>query len=272
MRALSASRQHVLRLERRVVLVLPLLLLTLVGLALLSDAWMRPQSELKNRVLGAAELWQIDPALAVDAVQNGLAFHVWRPSRASDALGRFERDALRPPPSTEPPFAITLRDAVREVFLTRSRLAPTAAVRVADAVLEEAVRFGYDPFLLLAVIEVESNFDPGAVSYRGARGLMQLMPDTRAWMLSREASISDELALHEADVRVGVRYLALLHRVFGRLDRALQAYNCGPGRLVEAMHDATRLPEETKGYAERVMKRFQRFKKDYAHLASKAPV
>ena len=48
MRALSASRQHVMRLERRVLVAVPLLLVALLGLALVSDVWMRPQSELKS--------------------------------------------------------------------------------------------------------------------------------------------------------------------------------------------------------------------------------
>ena len=83
-------------------------------------------------------------------------------------------------------------------------------------------RFDVDPVLVRAVIQVESSFDPKCISRRGARGLMQLMPET-----------ATRYGVHhifdpEENIRAGVHYLADLMRLFPRdLPRALAAYNAG---------------------------------------------
>lgn len=80
--------------------------------------------------------------------------------------------------------------------------------------------------LVRAVISVESCFDPHAVSAVGARGLMQLMPDT-----AKHYGIVD-LFNPEANLQAGVRYLAgLIKRYDGDLRLALAAYNAGPGAV-----------------------------------------
>jgi soluble lytic murein transglycosylase len=90
-----------------------------------------------------------------------------------------------------------------------------------------------DPFLALALIRQESRFDPGAVSYAGARGLMQLMPAT-AKRLSRKAGIRWRGAKQALDpvtnVRLGTLELEGLFEQFGTLPVVLSAYNAGPGR------------------------------------------
>jgi len=217
-------------------------------------------------VTAVVQLWQQEPALAVVDVAEGFPVKTWSPiNTPDDVVSRFEEEALGTN-MLEPRFAVDTREAVREVMLARSHLDPVTAILVADTLVSEAERVGYDPFLVLAVIEVESNFDAKAVSFRGARGLMQLMPDTRAWMVTREPMDQTQLEI-EYDIRIGVRYLALLHKGFGRIERALQAYNCGPGKLLDVMHEVSPMPEETRFYADRVLKRFAKFKKDYAYLA-----
>lgn len=87
---------------------------------------------------------------------------------------------------------------------------------------EAADRYGMDPRLIHAVIEVESAFDPWAVSPKGAKGLMQLMPET-----------SSVLGVHDAfnprqNIRGGVRHLrGLIVRYRGDLRLALAAYHAG---------------------------------------------
>ena len=65
-------------------------------------------------------------------------------------------------------------------------LGMTLRAQVSRAVAEEAQRAGYDPLLILAIIDVESEFDEDAVSSRGARGLMQIQPATLHWFAEKE--------------------------------------------------------------------------------------
>ncbi len=112
-----------------------------------------------------------------------------------------------------------------------------------------SARFSVDPVAVLAVILVESRFDSGAVSPRGAKGLMQLRVET-ARELADDLGIpwtSDDL-LHdpETNVVLGTYYLSSLVRRFGDLDLALAAFNAGPGRVQSVAGGAPR------GYANRV--------------------
>ena len=92
-----------------------------------------------------------------------------------------------------------------------------------------------DPALVLALINAESGGDPGAVSPKGARGLMQLMPPTAEEMASVVGTPrSSTLDLHDPDtnIQLGVVYLSrLLKRYDNDLVLALGAYNAGPGRV-----------------------------------------
>ena len=83
-------------------------------------------------------------------------------------------------------------------------------------------QFRVDPVLVRAVIQVESSFDPQCVSHRGARGLMQLMPETAKQYGVRRIFDPDE------NIRGGVHYLSdLLHLFPNDLPRTLAAYNAG---------------------------------------------
>ena len=98
-----------------------------------------------------------------------------------------------------------------------------------DAMIDRhAVAYGVDPVVVRAVIQVESDFDPRCVSNKGARGLMQLMPETARRYGVR--SIFDP----EENIRGGVRYLGdLLGMFHNDLPRALAAYNAGEGAVLK---------------------------------------
>ncbi|MBI3555101.1 MAG: lytic transglycosylase domain-containing protein [Deltaproteobacteria bacterium] len=89
--------------------------------------------------------------------------------------------------------------------------------------------------LILSVMKVESGFRGWATSPRGALGLMQLMPETGAWMAQRygigwdgPATLLDE----EKNTTLGIRYLAYLRDKYsGDLEKALSAYNRGPAKV-----------------------------------------
>lgn len=105
-----------------------------------------------------------------------------------------------------------------------------------QALIERQARaFRVDPYLVAAVIDNESGFDPRKRSPDGAIGLMQVMPDTgrlAAAALDIDPFRPDDLYDPEVDVRIGCWYLARLIETYdGDLVAALAAYNVGPGTL-----------------------------------------
>lgn len=124
-----------------------------------------------------------------------------------------------------------------------------SVIRIVD---RHARRFQLDPLLVLAVIQVESRFDPTAVSAQGAMGLMQLQgPTARALAadLGVEWTGDDLLFDPEVNVMLGCAYLRRLMDRFGDQDAALAAYWVGP-TWVEARRDVNgRIP---LGYNDRV--------------------
>jgi len=107
---------------------------------------------------------------------------------------------------------------------------PVARGRRADAydgiIHDHATAEGISPDLVRAVIQVESAFNPRAVSHKGAMGLMQLMPAT-----ATEFGVADPFDPQE-NIGAGVKYLKrLLARYDNDLELALAAYNAGPGAV-----------------------------------------
>ncbi|MFW8602076.1 transglycosylase SLT domain-containing protein [Desulfobacterota bacterium M19] len=99
--------------------------------------------------------------------------------------------------------------------------------RYDNNIQEAASFFNLDPLLIKAVIKKESDFNPYAVSARGAVGLMQLMPGT-----AREMKVSNPYSPRE-NIFGGCRYLKKLSRLFnGNLDLILASYNAGPDRVL----------------------------------------
>jgi len=98
-----------------------------------------------------------------------------------------------------------------------------------DGIIERhADQYGVDPVLVRAVIQVESNFDPRCVSKKGARGLMQLIPET-----AKRYGVTN-IFDPDQNIRGGVHYLADLLRMFNNdLSRALAAYNAGENAVLK---------------------------------------
>ena len=136
--------------------------------------------------------------------------------------------------------------------------------------LEPAQGFRVDPALVYALARQESNFDPEAVSRAGARGLMQVMPATAAYVAGDPSFRAEGAArLHDLalSLEIGQRYLLQLagqDSVQGDLIRLLAAYNAGPGNLARWLPTAGHrddpflfieaIPfEETRQYVQRVL-------------------
>ena len=126
--------------------------------------------------------------------------------------------------------------------------APSVARSEIDAYIEaHSRRQQLDPELVRAVVQVESAYQPGAESHKGAMGLMQLMPET-----ARRLAVEDPWNPDD-NVRGGTIYLRhLLDRFGGQLELALAGYNAGP----EAVQRFGGIPpfEETQAYVEKVLR------------------
>jgi soluble lytic murein transglycosylase-like protein len=116
-----------------------------------------------------------------------------------------------------------------------------------DTLIERyAGQYRVDPILVRAVIQVESDFNPRCVSNKGARGLMQLMPET-----AREYGVRNMFDPEE-NLRGGIHNLAdLLERYRGDLRRVLAAYNAGDGAV--AKYGGIPPYEETMTYVKRAL-------------------
>ncbi len=118
---------------------------------------------------------------------------------------------------------------------------------------EAAKKYNLDPFLVKAVIEAESNFDCYAVSYRGAKGLMQLMPGTAGDMRVKNAFNARQ------NIDGGCRYLRRMLDMFdGNIILAVAAYNAGPTRVKKYQ----KVPPytETRNYVKTVLVRYKQYK------------
>jgi soluble lytic murein transglycosylase-like protein len=123
-----------------------------------------------------------------------------------------------------------------------------------DSLIHNAARrHEVDPLLIKAIVHAESGFDPYAVSEKGAKGLMQLMPET-----AREMQVVNPFD-PEANILGGTRFLKKnLDRFNNDLELSLAAYNAGPGRV-----QATgRIPgiRETQDFIKRVLEFYQHYK------------
>jgi soluble lytic murein transglycosylase len=136
--------------------------------------------------------------------------------------------------------------------LVESRAAVTNGKAVTNAIIGEhireiAQRYGVSEVLVAAIIAVESEYNPRAVSRKGARGLMQLMPATASSL-----SVDDPFDPRE-NIEAGVRHLRrLLIRFDNNLPLVLAAYNAGEQAV--AQHGGIPPYPETRDYVARILR------------------
>ena len=150
-------------------------------------------------------------------------------------------------------------------YATRDRTAPT---QFAPLINQSAQRRGLEPALIFAVIRVESGFNPRARSYKGAQGLMQLMPAT-----ARRYGVRNVFDPAQ-NIEGGSSYLAFLKaRYNGDEELALAGYNWGEANVDKLLVSSSfrrttfagirhRLPYETRSYVPLVM----RYRKQYSAI------
>jgi len=135
----------------------------------------------------------------------------------------------------------------------RSDISDAEAWRVSEVILEESAKRHLDPMMVLAVIQVESGFQYTMVSPVGARGIMQIMPETGKFLTE---TLRNEYGFHTAsfrpesldepllNIRLGVYYLHDLTRQFNSLNLALLAYNAGPAEIQNRLANNRALSDE----------------------------
>ncbi|MBN1932808.1 MAG: lytic transglycosylase domain-containing protein [Desulfobacterales bacterium] len=121
-------------------------------------------------------------------------------------------------------------------------------------IAEASKKHGLSFSLLKALIKVESDFNPNAVSHAGALGLMQIMPKN-----IKALSINDPFSPWESIMGGAYYFKQLLNRFDGDLPLAIAAYNAGPTRV--ARFKSIPPIKETEDYVRKVMKYFYAYKK-----------
>ena len=123
-----------------------------------------------------------------------------------------------------------------------------------DRIIREAAQIhGVDFYLLKAIIQAESSFNPRAISKKGARGLMQIMPQNYPAL-----NIKDPFDPRQ-NIMGGTRYFRRLYdRYKGKLALSLSAYNAGP-TIVDRYQRIPPIPE-TERYVEKVMRFYRHYK------------
>jgi len=148
----------------------------------------------------------------------------------------------------------------------RPDIAEEEAWELSEVILAESSGYGLDPMLVLAVIDVESKFQYGAVSPAGARGIMQILPYVAQ-------SLAGKIGLHQLshaksfrpeflddpvlNIKLGVYYLHDLKKSFRNLTHALTAYNMGPTETKNRLDNDIEIPEE---YSTLVLAAYHQYK------------
>ena len=138
----------------------------------------------------------------------------------------------------------------------------TGNATIDGLIVESGRRNSVDPLLLYSIMHQESTFKPRAMSHKGARGLMQLMPGTAARF--GVTSIWDP----KQNIEGGTRYMRwLLDKFDGNVNLALAGYNAGEGAV---MKYGNRIPpySETQEYVRRISKRYALIRDPYAASAA----
>lgn len=136
-------------------------------------------------------------------------------------------------------------DILKLILRFSDDMSSSQAKKLAKLIVEQCESYEIDPSLVLAIIQVESNFSPTAVSEKGAVGLMQVMPSTAEYLAEKLGiSISGKKELHDPflNVRLGIYYLSLLEDRFDNIEDALFAYYYGPSRFESSRYVRRKLP------------------------------
>jgi soluble lytic murein transglycosylase-like protein len=152
--------------------------------------------------------------------------------------------------------AVSSRAREEELYLKALILRPDLDPKLARAIATHTSRYcelySRDPNLVLAIIAIESGFNPNARSSAGAVGLMQLMPQWKQTL-----GLKGDLTDPEVSIRAGLSVLGIYQDMYRNLETALTAYNRGPGAVDSALR---RGEHPDNGYAPKVLATYERLR------------
>lgn len=142
----------------------------------------------------------------------------------------------------------------------------THPIKYYEYVQKYSQEYGVPKEIILAVMSSESSFTSDAVSYKGAVGLMQIMPSTYEWLCTKTGDDPNQSYLYDPNVNIkyGTYFLSYLYSRFGVWETVYAAYNAGEGRVRGWLENPLygedgrliEIPfEETKTYVKRVSER-----------------
>jgi soluble lytic murein transglycosylase-like protein len=140
-----------------------------------------------------------------------------------------------------------------KTIILKPNLEPDLARTVARLVHKYSARYNKDPNLVLAIISVESDFNPQAVSKAGALGLMQVMPHWKKIL-----AIEDDLTDPETSIRYGLQVLGFYEQMYKDPETVLTAYNRGPGPVDLALVKGA---NPDNGYSGKVLAAYEKIRR-----------
>jgi hypothetical protein len=134
---------------------------------------------------------------------------------------------------------------------------------VAKEIVEISNQKNIDPFLVAAIISVESRFEENALSQYGASGLMQIMPATAKGIPGARAR-ANQLSNAKNNIELGVEYIQYLQKKYrGNPTLALAAYNWGPGKVDRSRTNMKPMPTSVQKYASKILERHANWAKHF---------
>ncbi|MCL2634625.1 MAG: lytic transglycosylase domain-containing protein [Oscillospiraceae bacterium] len=162
------------------------------------------------------------------------------------------------------------------LYLHHEYLLKTHPLEYSDLVEKYAQEHNLDKYLIYAVIKTESSFNPEAESHMGARGLMQIMPDTFDWLKDYrklDGETFDDMFIPEVNIQHGSYLIAYHMGRYNNINNSLAAYHAGNGNVNEWLQNPEysadgisldKIPAaDTAHYVNKVNKAYETYKELY---------
>lgn len=217
------------------------------------------KGDYKNNLNSLATLYQNEVqrlekqnATSKDLYKDGLISRVeleTNDKALADARAKVEEVAKQIAEANKP-APILAGDSINSIGLNNSWT--TGNARIDGLIRFYGNQHGVDPYLIFCLMSQESKFTSGAISPKGAQGLMQLMPGTAArYGVTNPYDVAQSIS-------GGTRYLKDLLKMFnGRIDLALAGYNAGEGAVIKYGYNIPPY-DETRNYVKLIIKRYGR--------------